>query len=169
MSDLPGQRGQEWLEALLQFGGLHPHVTTQIPEQALETEGCWLTIDHATLTSQQIEALIGPDGQTIDAIQYLANTILNLGQTPEDQQAYTVEIDRYRVQRQAKLRKLADAAAEHVNQTGEDYVLKSLSAAERRIIHTYLKQFETLETFSQGQEPHRYLTVRPAQSTSLVE
>ncbi|KGF73329.1 hypothetical protein DO97_21200 [Neosynechococcus sphagnicola sy1] len=154
------QRGQNWLVELLRLSGFSTTVESGESVTSLEADSCWLTIDHNQLTPVQIERLVGPQGSTIDAIQYLANTILNLGKPPTEQQAYTIELGGYRLQRHTELRAIAETAAAQVRATGEDFVIPSLSAAERRLIHTYLKDFADLQTYSQGQEPQRYLTVR---------
>jgi spoIIIJ-associated protein len=169
MEDVQAQQGQAWLEEFLQLSNLNAVVRIEKPLVPLEADACWLVIDEANLSPEQIQTLIGTDGSVIDAIQYLANSILNLGKSHTEQRAFTVELAGYRVKRQTELLKIADVAAAHVRETGEQQVMKSLSAAERRIIHTYLKEFEDLETFSQGQEPHRYLTVRLAHSALEAE
>lgn len=163
MDDRQIQHGCQWLERLMSLAGLPAHVDADTSK--LLTEGsCWLTIDDTSLAPNQIDALIGADGSTLDAIQYLANTTLNLGQPDDVQTAYTIELAGYRVRRQAELQSLAEQAASHVRQTGEEYEMKALSAAERRQVHTYLKAFEDLETYSRGKEPDRRLVVRPVQS-----
>jgi spoIIIJ-associated protein len=121
-----------------------------------------LTIDDQNLNPQQIRNLIGTDGSVLDAIQYLANSVLNLTQPPEEQASYTIELNGYRVKREAEIRALAEAASQEVRATGREVEIKSLSSAERRQIHTFLKEFSDLETFSRGKEPHRHLVVRPA-------
>lgn len=162
MDDRQIQQGCHWLEQLLRFSGISAEVEADLDK--LDTEGsCWLTIDDATLSEAQIEALIGVDGAALDAIQYLANTTLNLGQPEELQTAYTIELAGYRVRRQAELQNLAEAAVQHVRDTGEEYEMAALSAAERRQVHTYLKTYEDLETYSRGKEPDRRLVVRLAQ------
>lgn len=162
MDDRQIQQGCHWLEQLLHFSGISAKVEAD-PDK-LDTEGsCWLTIDDAALSDTQIEALIGVDGSALDAIQYLANTTLNLGQPEELQTAYTIELAGYRVRRQAELQSLAEAAVQHVRDTGEEYEMAALSAAERRQVHTYLKVYEDLETYSRGKEPDRRLVVRLAQ------
>jgi spoIIIJ-associated protein len=90
MSDPKLQRGQEWLEKLLGLGGLAAQVTA-----TWEIDSCWLTIDSSHLTPEQISILIGAQGEAIDAVQYLANSILNIGRPPEEQSAYTIELDGY--------------------------------------------------------------------------
>jgi spoIIIJ-associated protein len=157
------QYGQQWLEELLRLSGLSAQVAVN-PEK-LSTEGsCWLTIDEAPLSSGQIDALIGSNGSALDAVQYLANTTLNLGRAEEQQVAYTIELAGYRVRRQAELQNLAEEAVQRVRDTGVEYEMAALSAAERRQVHTYLKDYEDLETYSRGKEPDRRLVVRLAQS-----
>lgn len=155
------QRGQQWLEQLLKLSKL-PAVVQATDEATAQEDrpNYWLTINHTKLTPKQIETLLGPEGAVLDAIQYLANSILNLSQDEHEQAAYTIELAGYRLQRQEALRSLAEQAAQRVRQTGEEVELRSLSSAERRQVHTFLKECEDLETQSRGQEPDRRLVVR---------
>ncbi|MBD2513775.1 RNA-binding protein [Nostoc sp. FACHB-973] len=167
MSNIPMQRGQQWLKTLLELSGIsteiHGNVETAQPdEDSPESDNYWLTIDQTNLTPEQIQVLIGADGSVLDAIQYLANSVLNLSQSQEEQASYTIELNGYRVKREAEIRALAEAAADEVRFSGREVEIKSLSSAERRQIHTFLKDFGDLETFSRGKEPHRHLVVRPA-------
>lgn len=169
MTDIRMQRGQEWLKTLLKLSGLSVEIqgeieatTSQDDEELQEPDNYWLTIDEANLTPEQIEILTGSDGSVLDAMQYLANTILNLNQPEEGQASYTVELNGYRIKRYAEIREMASAAAEQVRSSGQEVEIKSLSSAERRQIHTFLKDFSDLKTFSRGKEPHRHLVVRPA-------
>lgn len=155
------QRGQQWLEEFLKLAGLPAPVATEMRE-AFSEASCWLSIDSSPLQPDQIESLVGENGAVLDSIQYLANSILNLGQTEELQGAYTIELDGYRERRQQELLKIAEHAAEQVRQMSEEYEIKSLSSAERRQIHTILKDSPDLETYSRGQEPDRRLVVRQA-------
>lgn len=155
------QRGQQWLEELLLLSRLPADVkVTNSGTLQDDRPSYWLTIDQTKLTPEQIQILIGPEGTAIDAIQYLANAILNLGQGEEQQAVYTIELDGYRRRRQEELQALAVHAAQTVRETGAEFEMKSLSSAERRQIHTFLKEYEDLETQSRGQEPDRRLVVR---------
>lgn len=162
------QRGQEWLKTLLLLTGVSAEVGGNLeaaqPQigDSEEPDNYWLTIDEKNLKPEQIRTLIGTDGSVLDAIQYLANSVLNLNQPQEEQASYTIELNGYRVKREAEIRELAEAASEEVRTTGREVEIKSLSSAERRQIHTFLKEFADLETFSRGKEPHRHLVVRPA-------
>jgi spoIIIJ-associated protein len=151
--------GIEWLETLLQMQGLDADVSAELVEDE-SGASCWLVIDDSLLLPEQVTVLIGERGATLDAIQYLANTVLNLGRSPDEQQAYTIELAGYRAQRQEELKALAATAAEQAKLTGEEYEIMSLSSAERRQVHHFLKGYEGLETFSRGKEPDRRLVVR---------
>lgn len=152
-----GESAREWLETLLRLMGVPAKVQIATGEA---DSSCWLTIDGATLSREQVERLIGRGGEGIDAIQYLANTILNIGREPEDQQSYTVELDNYRLKRQEELFAWADRVAEQVRQTGQEVEMRELSSAERRQVHTFFQGETDLATESRGQEPDRRLVIR---------
>lgn len=164
------ERGQQWLEALLSRAGFPAQVRVEQPDPSviqLDVLGDnWLTIDPDGLSPEQIQELIGPEGRVIDAMQYLINTILNLGMSPEQQAAYTIELVNYRANRYGELVAMIERVAGEVRRTGNEVEMPPLSAAERRLIHTVFKQSPDLETFSRGQEPHRRLVVRPWQAVA---
>lgn len=162
------QQGQRWLEEMLQLAGLPAQVAAD-SAQSEQDGSCWLSIDHAEFSPEQTQVLIGADGEVLDAIQYLANTILNIGRAEGTQTAYTIELAGYRVQRQKELQQLAEAAVQQVRDTGEEYEMAALSSAERRQVHTYLKTYSDLETYSRGKEPDRRLVVRLAGSEPEAE
>lgn len=158
------ERGKEWLETLLDLMGIPTEVIAEDneeePEDPDEYSPFWLTIDHSNLNPDQTDILVGYRGEGIDAIQYLANTILNLGLDSQEQHAFTVELNDYRKKRQAELLAWVKRVADQVRQTGQEIEMKSLSSAERRQIHTFLKDADDLATESRGQEPDRRLVVR---------
>lgn len=170
--------GQQWLEELLRFAGMPASVSvepqvdmmTKLASPPLldkadgELESCWLTIDETNLSSEQIAILLGTESIVLDAIQSLANTLLNLGQADGQSCSYTVELDGYRSARLAELIVMVEQAAAQVRQTRNEIELKALSSAERRQVHTLVKAYPDLETYSRGREPERYLVIRTAQS-----
>lgn len=155
------ERGKEWLEKLLALMGVETSVVLEgLDKIVTDTESCWLGIESANLTPQQVNLLIGEKGKNIDAIQYLANIILNIDQESEVQGSYTIELDGYRVKRYQELVALADRAVEQVRNTGQETEIPDLSSAERRQIHALLTNSADLATESRGQEPNRRLVVR---------
>lgn len=168
MIDSRMERGQQWLQTLIQLTGLSVEVigeietTTGFEANSENVDHYWLKIDETNLTPEIIQTLIGVDGSVLDAIQYLANSTLNLHQLSGEQALYTIELNDYRRNRQAEIQTMAEAAAEQARIYGTEVEIKSLSSAERRQVHTFLKEFSDLETFSRGREPHRHLVVRLA-------
>ncbi len=163
MTDSPRQRGQQWLKTLLKKSGITDDVDIQVEldtnHELPEQKTYWLTIDKTNLTPEQIQVLIGNRGSVLDAIQYLANSILNLNQSPEEQGSYTIELDGYRVKRQGEIQAMAQSAVQEVRATGQEVIIKSLSSSERRQVHSLLQDFTDLKTFSRGKEPNRHLVV----------
>jgi len=181
---LTHQRGQEWLETLLRLAGWFTPVQEVLPEVAqaqlrevigdqeaddLVQDTCWLRVDTTSLQPGQIQALIGEGGSVLDSVQYLANAILNLGLGSEEQQAYTVDVAGYRLQRLGELKAIALEAAAKVRATAEPAEIAGLSAAERRQVHTFLKSCPDLVTSSHGAEPDRRLVVGPAAAGNFQE
>ena len=153
--------GKQWLEELLILMNLPATVTTEGFEKvATNSNSLWLSIDTTNFTPEQISAAIGNQGENIDAIQYLANTILNLNLDPESQCSFTIEIDGYRVKRYQELESLVSETVDKVRKSGREVELPGLSSAERKQIHTLLQDSEDLITESRGQEPNRKLVVR---------
>lgn len=154
------QQGQQWLETLLQLMGLPAPVKISTDQDTSDSSAYWLVIDDNALTPEQIQALLGERGANLDAMQYLANAQLNMGLERDAQQAMTVELKGYRQQRHAELQALVKETVEKVRETGEEVAMESLSAAERRQVHSLLQDSEDLVSESQGQEPDRHLIVR---------
>ncbi|MFE4105485.1 Jag family protein [Almyronema epifaneia] len=159
MTESKNKAGIEWLQTLLRLSGQEIAVKA---ETVTDEAGVsyWLIMDEAALSAEQIEQLIGSQGTVLDSIQYLVNTTLNLGVPQSEQQAYTVELAGYRARRQDELKAMAAKAVEAVQATHKEYEIASLSSAERRQMHNFLKVYEGLETFSRGKEPDRRLVVR---------
>jgi spoIIIJ-associated protein len=154
--------GKKWLEQLLDLMGLAAEVNTEGFEKVTtDSESNWLNIDASNFTLEQKEQLIGNKGESIDAIQYLANTVLNLGSDQEAQSSFVVELDGYRVKRNQELATLTQKAIDKVKETGQEIEIPGLSSAERKQIHSLLQDAEGLESESRGQEPERRLVVRP--------
>jgi spoIIIJ-associated protein len=105
--------------------------------------------------------LIGRHGQTIDAVQYLANAVM-WRRHPEDRKEVVVDAAGYRDRRRTALEALALRSAERALSDREPVELEPMTAVERKVVHVRLKEFEGVETTSEGTEPNRYIVVHPA-------
>lgn len=111
-----------------------------------------------TCSGPDVGLLIGKHGQTIDAVQYLANAI---ARSAGEEQAVVVDAAGYRARREKALRALARKAAERAAATGRRVELEPMTAVERRIVHEALKDDPEVETLSEGAEPNRHVVVCP--------
>jgi spoIIIJ-associated protein len=111
------------------------------------------------LKGDDVGLFIGRHGQTIDAVQHLAQRIV----FPEGPSSVRVVIDAdgYRERRAEALQADADDAVEEALRTGEPVEFDPMPPWERRILHEHLRDRAGVETFSEGEEPARYLVVAP--------
>ena len=153
--------GKEWLEQLLNLMNLAANVTTEGFETVkTDSSSKWLNIDSSSFSPAQKQQLIGNKGAGIDAIQYLANTILNLNAEPDSQNSFVIELDGYRVQRNQELAVVTQEAVDRVRETGQEVEIPGLSSAERKQVHYLLQESEDLGSQSRGQEPDRRLVIQ---------
>jgi spoIIIJ-associated protein len=113
-----------------------------------------------SVEGEDVGLLIGRRGQTIDAVQHLAQRIVFPG--GQSKARVVVDADGYRDRRAQALRDDADDAAEEAVQSGEPVELAPMPASERRVVHEHLRLRDDVETHSEGDEPERYLVVSPA-------
>ncbi|MEA2352884.1 MAG: spoIIIJ-associated protein [Thermoleophilaceae bacterium] len=116
----------------------------------------------ATVNGDDLGLMIGKHGTTIDALQHLAGRIAFRGQG--DRKAVVVDAAGYRERREGVLRRTADRAVSEALDFGRAVELEPLCGAERRIVHTYLRDRTDVQTHSEGDEPDRRLVVTPVQS-----
>jgi spoIIIJ-associated protein len=115
----------------------------------------------ASFSGRDLGLLIGKHGQTIDAVQYLANAIVHRGK-PDDRKAIVVDAAGYRERRKASLDALALRSAERATSSGERVELEPMTAVERKVVHLRLKNYPGVETTSEGTEPNRFVVISPA-------
>ena len=113
----------------------------------------------AVCTGHDLGVLIGRHGQTIDAIQYLANAIVARDQTDE-RKSVIIDAAGYRARRTATLEAMALRAADRAR-SGERVELEPMSAIERKVVHLRLQDEPGVATSSEGAEPNRYVVVHP--------
>jgi spoIIIJ-associated protein len=111
-----------------------------------------------TCAGSDVALFIGKHGQTIDAIQYLANAMMRA--QGEDVEVI-VDASGYRARRTATLEGMARRTAQRVSATGRRAELEPMTPVERKIVHEALKEDPAVETASEGSEPNRYVVVLP--------
>ena len=116
------------------------------------------------VTGPDASLLLGTHGQTLDALQYLLMLMTNKGQA--GRLRITVDADGYRARRARKLTDFAEELAAEVGKSGQEAITDALNPMERRIIHTALADRPDVETYSEGDEPNRYVVITPRREDS---
>jgi spoIIIJ-associated protein len=146
----PAEALEELLEEIVDDLGLEADIEVEEADGVLS----------GRLTGDDVGLFIGRHGQTIEAVQHLAQRIV----FPDGPSATRVVIDAngYRERRASSLRAEADEAADDAVRLGEPVELDPLPPLERRIVHEYLRERGDVDTHSEGNEPERYLVISPA-------
>lgn len=117
-------------------------------------EGSYLAVE---IEGDELGVLIGRRGETLNALQYLANIVATRkgGEHP----SIVLDAGGYRKRREESLTRLAHKVSERVRRTGARVALEPMSPHERRIIHMVLQGQPDVYTFSEGEEPYRRVVV----------
>ncbi|MBQ9150932.1 MAG: KH domain-containing protein, partial [Clostridia bacterium] len=107
-----------------------------------------------TVDGENAGVLIGHHGDTLDALQYLANLAANRKEEGEKREydRITVDVESYRAKREDALRILARKKAHQVLKYKKSIMLEPMNPYERRIIHSEIQKMEGVSTNSIGVE-----------------
>ncbi len=147
-------RVHELLEKVVEALGLEGSVRVEETDEEIR----------GIVDGDDLGLLIGKHGATIDALQHLAVRIAFRGGS--SRKAVVIDAAGYRERREGALQRAADQAAEDALSYGRPVELEPMSPAERRIVHTYLRDRVEVQTHSEGDEPDRRLVVSPAAASS---
>jgi spoIIIJ-associated protein len=145
----PADRVRDLLEQIAASCAIEAEVSVTEDDEALR----------GTLEGDDLGLLIGRHGQTIDAIEHLAVRAAFRGD--EERKRVIVDAAGYRERRAEALQRQADRAAAEAARFGRPVALDAMAAAERRIVHEYLRDRRDVETYSEGEEPDRHLVIAP--------
>jgi spoIIIJ-associated protein len=109
----------------------------------------------------QLGLLVGPKGVTLQAIEELARAVV---QHESDGHGARVRIDvgGYKAKRRAALEAFTRKVAEQVIESGEEQELEPMSSPDRKVVHDVAGEIEGVVTASEGEDPRRYVVIRPA-------
>jgi spoIIIJ-associated protein len=112
-----------------------------------------------TVSGENMGVIIGRRGETLDALQYLTNLVVN--RKMHERKRIILDAEGYRERRAETLEKLARRLADKVKRTGQRVFLEPMNPQERRIIHTALQNDIYVTTLSEGDEPFRKVVIKP--------
>ena len=135
---------EQFLKDTLKAMDMDVEITSSIDEDGA------LYVD---MKGEHMGILIGKRGQTLDALQYLANRVAN-----KHQSGYVrvkLDTENYRARREETLKHLAKNIAHKVKRNRRPVVLEPMNPYERRIIHSALQSDPYVTTHSEGEDPYR--------------
>ena len=112
---------------------------------------------HVEFTGSDLGYLIGRRGDTLDALQHLANYTINRG--VEGHIRINVDAEEYRQKREDSLRRYARKKAQQVLKNRRRTTLEPMNAYERHVIHAALQEMDNITTHSTGTEPNRRVVI----------
>ena len=112
---------------------------------------------HVELVGDDLGYLIGRRGDTLDAIQHLANYSIN--RSVDGYIRINVDAEEYRANREDSLRKYARKKAQQVLKNRRRTTLEPMNAYERHLIHSALQDMDNITTHSTGTEPNRRVVI----------
>ena len=120
-----------------------------VPRIQVDQEGNYLV----ELVGDNLGAVIGRRGETLDAIQQLTGYMLNRGESKRIR--VRIDAEGYRSKREESLEKLARRTADKVVRFRRNMTLEPMNAYERHVVHTALQNYPDVTTYSVGSEPNR--------------
>lgn len=143
----PVRTVENFLREVFVSMGLIIEIKVQMEEKHLNVE----------LIGEDMGILIGKRGQTLDALQYLVNLVVN--KNSPSYISVMLDTENYRQRRKETLETLAFHLAKKVKHTRKNVVLEPMNPYERRIIHSTLQNDRYVTTFSEGEEPFRNVVI----------
>ena len=147
---------RETVSELLERMNIKARVNTHLGELDEHSDSLPILVD---ISGEDLSILIGKRSETLNALQYISRLIVNkeLGRNVN----LILEVEGFRQRRDRQLRHLAQRMADQAMKTGRRQLLEPMPANERRIIHMELRNHPGVTTESQGEEPHRKVTIIP--------
>ena len=150
----PAEAGsvEEKIEVFIK--GLLEHMDSKAVPHCWKADGSTYKVD---LVGDDLGYLIGRRGDTLDAIQHLANYAVN--RDVEGHIRINVDAESYREKREDSLRRYARKKAQQVLKARRRTTLEPMNAYERHVIHAALQDMENITTHSTGTEPNRRVVI----------
>ena len=143
---------EEKIEVFLK--GLLEHMNSDAVPHAWKVDDTTYAVE---LTGEDLGYLIGRRGDTLDALQHLANYSVN--RNIEGHIRINVDAEAYREKREDSLRRYAQKKAQQVLKAHRRTTLEPMNAYERHVIHATLQETERITTYSVGTEPNRRVVI----------
>ncbi len=147
-----GEVVRDFLLDLLDAFGLEGDVAaTPAEEGAVELD----------VTGPDLGLLIGPKGQTLQAIQELSRSVLQRAHPGEVHARVRVDVSGYRQRRREALERFVRQIAEDVKSAGVQKALEPMSPPDRKVVHDTVNEIDGVRTVSEGEDARRRVVIIP--------
>jgi spoIIIJ-associated protein len=151
-TDLLVQEGDiagDYLERLLDIADVDGDID-------MDVEGTRAVV---AIVGDDLDALVGPHGQTLEALQEL--TRLAVVQQTGVRSRLMLDIGGYRARRKVELTEIGNRTAQRVLESGEPVKLAPMTPFERKVVHDAIAAVDGVHSESEGVEPERRVVVLP--------
>ncbi|MGH9245839.1 MAG: protein jag [Acidimicrobiales bacterium] len=146
---------QDFLTGLVGAFGLSATVVDgQLDEDTMEVR----------VEGDELGLLIGPRGQTLQAVQELARATVQRRLAGGHEARVRIDVAGYRQRRREALARFAEQVAADVAASGAPKALEPMGGADRKVVHDTINEIVGVATVSQGEEPYRRVVIVPAEA-----
>ncbi|MFM7618189.1 MAG: RNA-binding cell elongation regulator Jag/EloR [Actinomycetes bacterium] len=142
---------EEFLVGLVEAFGYQGTATSEIEEDDITV----------SIEGEGLGLLIGPQGATMQAIEELSRAVLHRHCGTGTARLH-VDVSGYRAARRQALADFAAKVARHAIDSGKEQALDPMNSADRKVIHDALIEVDGISTLSEGEDPRRYVVIRPS-------
>lgn len=147
-----GEVVRGFLLDLLDAFGLDGDVTaTPAEEGAIELD----------VTGEDLGLLIGPKGQTLQAVQELSRSMLQRQLPGETHARIRIDVAGYRQRRREALERFVREIADEVRSSGVQKALEPMSPPDRKVVHDTVNDIDGVRTLSEGEDARRRVVILP--------
>jgi spoIIIJ-associated protein len=146
-----GDVAADYLEELLDIADIDGDIDIEV-----RNGRTYISIVSEENDAQGLQALVGRDGEVLEALQELAR--LSVLTSTEHRSRLVLDIDGFREARNKELQEIAESAVSKVKETGAEVALAPMSAYERKIVHDIVADLGMVSE-SEGEGSRRHIVV----------
>jgi spoIIIJ-associated protein len=151
--DRQGEVATEFLRGLFVESQVVASVSVEVDEEE--------ELVRVAVNGDNLGSFIGPRGVALQSLQELVRTVVQR-KTGARNGRILVDVAQYREKRKIALERFTKQIAEEVKSSGAQKTLEPMSPADRKIVHDTINEIDGVETSSEGEEPRRYVVIKPA-------
>ena len=149
----PFTKGKEYLQVILDANNINAVIEKKVRDDVVEYD---------IEAGDENGYLIGKRSRSLIAMQILVSHYVNRYFIDSDKQiSVLVDVGEYKKKRVRYLERLAIQFGKQVAKTKQKIKLDYLNAYERKIVHSKLGTWDDIKTYSEGEEPNRFLIIEP--------